>query len=508
VTVWVSSVSSILTLQYLEAAAMKPDHYPCSPAELWEHFYVISQVPRPSGSEQALRQVIVALAEQRGCQHRSDAFGNLVVYVPASSGREQAGVVIIQNHLDMVTVKASDKQHDFSVDPLQLEVIDGWLRADRTTLGADNGVGVAAALALLTATDLEHPPLELLFTVEEETGLYGASALDSSLLSGNRMLNLDTEDWGEFFIGCSGAKGWELRCQLAREPQSAATSESGWCVTIDGLSGGHSGIQIHEQSGNAIKLLGQWLVEAQQRVAGLAVTGFLGGTAHNVIPAEASLLFNCTEQGAAALRALNDELVHRWRSYLPAQDQALSLSLEPCPCKDSPLTPVAQQTLQQLLLLFPHGAQSYAREQSEELVELSINLAVVRLDAQGLFVESTLRYFNAAQALALEQQVLAIGGWLQAQVTPTIDYPGWEPRLDGFLLALGQEVYREMFGSDAAVKAIHAGLECGIIKGKLGDTDILSFGPTIRGAHSPTERLQIDTVEPFWNLLTALLRRL
>lgn len=487
---------------------MKPDDYPANPAELWDHFYLITQTPRPSGSEQALRQIIVTLAEQSGCQHRSDAFGNLVVYVPGSRGREREAAVIIQNHLDMVTVKASDKQHDFSADPLQLEVVDGWLRADRTTLGADNGVGVAAALALLTATELEHPPLELLFTVEEETGLYGASALDSRLLSGARMLNLDTEDWGEFFIGCSGAKGWQLRCQLAREPQPPQTPEPGWCVSIAGLSGGHSGIQIHEQCGNAIKLLGQWLLEAQRQVEGLAVTGFAGGTAHNVIPAEASLRFNCPEAGAAALRTLNDELAERWRSYLPAQDQALSLSLEPCPGADRQLTPAAQQTLQQFLLLFPHGAQSYARAQSDELVELSINLAVVRLDEDGLFVESTLRYFNAGQALALEQQVLAIGDWLEAEVTPTIDYPGWEPRLDGPLLALGQAVYRDMFGSEAAVKAIHAGLECGIIKGKLGDTDILSFGPTIRGAHSPTERLQIDTVEPFWNLLTALLRRL
>jgi dipeptidase D len=488
---------------------MKPGDFPTEPAELWRHFYDITQIPRPSGEEAALREHIIALAERRDCKWQTDSSGNLLVHVPASEGRGRDAAVIIQNHLDMVTVKTEDKAHDFSRDPLQLSVEDGWLKADRTTLGADNGLGCAAALALLTDASLEHPPLQLLFTVEEETGLYGASGLDAGMLDAPLMLNLDTEDWGELFVGCAGARGWIFRRPLERG--QARPGSAFWQLNLRGLSGGHSGIQIHHQLGNAIKLLGQWLGEAESESLELQVTGFEGGIAHNVIPREASVSFCCAEDSAAALQALNNTMLERWRSYLPAADHGMELEL----CEAEPAVPLAaadQALLQQLLLVFPHGARNYSLENPADLVDLSINMAVVRVDEAGLFLESTLRFFNEREAQALVQEVLAHARWLGAEVQDTVDYPGWQPDFDSPLLARTRALHEELFGSAPAVKAIHAGLECGILKNKLKsrapDVDIISFGPTIRGAHSPTERLDIATVAPFWKLLTGLLKRL
>jgi dipeptidase D len=482
---------------------MKPDNYPVEPAAIWKHFYQITQIPRPSGEEAALRSHIIKLAEQDGHDWKTDAAGNLVVYVAGSEGRGDDAPVIIQNHLDMVTVKTDDKGHDFSADALLLQVEDGWLLADRTTLGADNGLGCAAALGVMTESSLSHPPLELLFTVEEETGLYGASDFDASLLSGTRMLNLDTEDWGEVFVGCAGGRGWILRRGMERctEPGDGEY----WRLSLRGLAGGHSGIQIHQQLGNAIKLLGQWLIEA--RALDVQLCAFAGGVAHNVIPREASLEFHCRPDQQTQLEALTGRLLERWRSYLPAADADLELRLEPTEPALA-LTPAAQALFQQLIMVFPHGAISYNLEHPAELVDLSINLAILRLDASGLYLETTMRYFNEQQAQGLAQQVLAISDWLGAECEETINYPGWQPEFDNPLLAQTVALYAELFANPPAIKAIHAGLECGILKSKKSDMDIVSFGPTIRGAHSPRERLEIATVTPFWQLLTSLLERM
>ena len=294
-----------------------------------------------------------------------------------------------------------------------------------------------------------------------------------------------------------------MQRELERKP--AEPGMEGWQLNLRGLAGGHSGIQIHQQLGNAIKLLGQWLMEA--RTLGIRVAGFDGGTAHNVIPREGSVTFVSPAGSRPALQALNERMLQRWSGYLPEADAGIMLELQQADVA-MPLAPSAQAQLEQLLLLFPHGALSYNAEQPADLVDLSINLAVVRVDDRGLFLETTLRYFNRAEADGLAQQVQAAAEWLGCELEATIDYPGWLPDFESPLLALGQVVYRDLFGDQPAVKAIHAGLECGILKGKLPGCDILSFGPTIRGAHSPRERLQISTVAPFWRLLTGVLERL
>ena len=480
---------------------MKPRNYPVDPPQLWDHFYDITQIPRPSGAEAALREHIIRLAVAGGHDWRSDEAGNLLVSVAARGGLQDAEPVIIQNHLDMVTVKAADRDFDFDTDPLDLVVEGGWLRADRTTLGADNGVGCAAALALMTDPDVKHPPLELLFTVDEESGLHGALALDRGLLRGSRMLNLDTEEWLELYVGCAGGAGWEFRRAFATG--AAARDAQGWQISLSGLAGGHSGIQIHEQLGNAIKLLAQCLVG----VPGLQLAAADVGVAHNVIPREGSVTFACAPGAGQSLADGLARFREQVLAWLPPADHALQLELVAADV-DEVLGEEDSAVVLDLLAAMPHGALAYDRESPEELVELSINLALLRLTKGELFLESSYRFFNPDQSLHLQQSVLATARAFDLQVMDTVGYPGWEPRFDGELLALARELQLELFGVAPAVKAIHAGLECGIVKSKKPELDILSFGPTIRGAHSPAERLKIDTVAPFWRFLTELLARM
>ena len=480
---------------------MLPENFPCDPAHLWRHFYALTQIPRPSRQEAAVREYVLGQARDAGHSWRMDDEGNVVVTVPATPGFEPRGTVIIQNHLDMVTVKKADKEHDFSRDPLTLTVEEGWLRADRTTLGADNGVGCAAALALMTDPTVAHPPLELLFTVDEETGLGGALRLDASLLSGTRMLNLDTEEWQELYVGCTGGAGWQLSRDFATQPAPADARH--WQLAIGGLAGGHSGIQIHEQLGNAIKLL----VQCLHGLEGVQLAALDVGVAHNVIPREGSVSFACPAAAGEELAARVEQVRQQALSYLPEADSRLVFELRAaqagavCSAADS-------AALLDLLGAFPHGVQAYNLALGSALADLSINLAIARLRHGAFLLESSYRFFNEHQSLPLQHTVLALARAYGLKVKTVVGYPGWQPDLGSPLLAQGCALHEKLFGRAPAVKAIHAGLECGILKGKKPELDILSFGPTIRGAHSPTERLQIDTVKPFWQFLTALLAQM
>lgn len=476
---------------------MKPADYPTDPAQLWEHFFQLTQIPRPSGEEAAVRQYVIDQAERGGHPWRTDKRGNLVIAVAASAGREDRPTVIIQNHLDMVTVKTSDKAHDFHTQPLSLVIDAGWLQADRTSLGADNGMGCAAALALMTDETVQRPPLELLFTVDEETGLGGALNLDASLLSGSLMLNLDTEDWHELYVGCAGGGGWEMTRAFAMDTVPVGAQQ--WRLSLQGLAGGHSGIQIHQQLGNAIKLLAQSL----RGIDGLQLARLNAGVAHNVIPREGVVDFACPAGCAAQLPDCLRQLQGDWLAYLPAADAGLNLRLAPTSFEQV-LSVADSRSILDLVAALPHGAQAYNLDRPD-LVDLSINLAVLRLEQGDLFLESSFRFFNEAQSLPLQHAVLALADVFGLAVNPVVGYPGWQPDFDSPMLARAAALHEQIFGHRPAIKAIHAGLECGILKGKKPDMDILSFGPTIRGAHSPTERLEIETVAPFWQFLTALL---
>jgi len=353
----------------------------------------------------------------------------------------------------------------------------------------------------MTDPQVVHPPLELLFTVDEETGLGGALRLDPSLLTGTRMLNLDTEEWQELYVGCTGGGGWELKRSFVTELPPLGTQH--WTLLLKGLAGGHSGIQIHQQLGNAIKLLGQCL----QGLEGVQI-GFLDvGVAHNVIPREGRVDFACPEQVGEQLAAALELVKQQALAYLPAADGQLELVLQPVAI-DRVLPVSDSAAILDLLTAFPHGVQAYSLELGSALADLSINLALARLQQGEFFLESSYRFFNEGQRVPLQQSVLALARAFALTVKPVAGYPGWQPDLDSPLLAQGCALHERLFGIAPAVKAIHAGLECGILKGKKPDLDILSLRPTIRGAHSPTERLQIDTVEPFWQFLTELLAQM
>jgi dipeptidase D len=480
---------------------MKPQNYPDHPAHLWSHFYEISQIPRPSGEEARVRSYLTDLADAGGHSWQVDAAGNLLVQVAAAPGMEGRDSVLIQNHLDMVTVKRSDKEHDFSHDPLTLVVENGWLRADATTLGADNGVGCAAAAALMTDPEIAHPALELLFTVDEETGLHGALALDATMLTASRMLNLDTEDWNELYVGCAGGAGWEFTREFDVQPAQAESEF--WQLGLEGLAGGHSGIQIHEQLGNAIKILAQCV----QGLAGVRLAHADIGVAHNVIPREGIMTFACDAGLGEQLQDRLGQLRTEFLGYLPSSDAQLEFTL--VPAEPTPTLGAEDSCMVlDIIAAFPHGALAYNPQSPADLVDLSINLAILRLGAGELFVESSYRFFNEAQSEPLQSTVKALARAYGLTMSPVVGYPGWQPDFESALLGEAKALHLEMFEFVPEVKAIHAGLECGIVKGKKADLDILSFGPTIRGAHSPQERLQIDTVEPFWRFLTSLLARM
>ncbi|GAB3100750.1 aminoacyl-histidine dipeptidase [Aestuariicella hydrocarbonica] len=481
----------------------KPELYPTEPAQLWEHFYQFTQTPRISKQEEKICQYIQSLADEHGHPWIRDSVGNLVIYVPASPGFDGRPTVIIQNHVDMVTVKAEDKQHDFAHDGLDLIIEEGWLRADRTTLGADNGLGCAAALALMTSPDTQHPPLELLFTMDEETGLGGAINLDASLLSGTKLLNLDTEDWGELFVGCAGGRTWELTAPMKSEP--VPDDYCGLRLDLRGLAGGHSGIQIHQQLGNANKLIGQWLYRAEK--LDVRLCSMSGGVAHNVIPRSATLEVALPTERLTELTQLTQSLLERWKAYLPAADGQITLNTEAC-APEHMLCPLSHRSVRQALMALPHGAQSYNSDHPADLVDLSINLAVVNVSRQQMLIETSLRYFNAQEAEGLTETLLSLAETLHLTADETISYPGWQPDFDSDLLQHVKGIYQSMHNTTPEVKAIHAGLECGILLNKMEGVEAISFGPTIRGAHSPRERLDIATVQPFWALLLQVLKTL
>ncbi|MEJ2041858.1 MAG: beta-Ala-His dipeptidase [Reinekea sp.] len=481
---------------------MKPEQYPTEPKHIWEHFYQITQIPRPSGKESAMREYIIDLAAQQQLETRQDGAGNLVVYVPASPGCEQAETVAIQNHLDMVTVKTAETEHDFATDALKLRVDDGWLKATGTTLGADNGVGVAAALAVMTDDSVIHPALELVFTVEEETGLYGASGFDAAMLSARRLLNLDTEDWGELYIGCAGGYGYEASRQVM--PKLAKPGYKGWKLHLKGLSGGHSGVQIHEQLGNANKLLAEFLMEV--RDLHWQLKNFNGGVAHNVIPREASAIVLLSEEELPQWREKIDGACTRWLSFLPKADHELEMLFEPVELQHPLVVGSADtEAFLNLISIIPHGAQCYNLNQPADLVDLSCNTAVVELGNGELKIQASLRFFNEHQAYGLKQTFESIFDSFQLVYKVILDYPGWNPNFESPIVARTKALAEQQTGKTVAIKAIHAGLECGILLSKKPDMDVVSFGPTILGAHSPSERLSIETIEPFWTLLLALL---
>jgi dipeptidase D len=474
------------------------------PTAVWGHFDTILTIPRGSKNEERMRQRVVEVAERAGLDYDVDAAGNVVVRKPGTSGHEDAGTTVLQSHLDMVNEKNTDHKHDFATDPIIPQRAGEYLTADGTTLGSDNGIGVATMLAIMEATDLAHGPLECLFTIDEETGLTGALELDASLLKGRRLINLDSEEEGILYVGCAGGGESQLTIDLITEP--AASGSVTLAVALTGLKGGHSGCDIHLQRGNAIKLLSRLLWTAYLK-APFRLAGIEGGSAHNAIPREAfALLVVENELKHRVVSAIETDLTAVRAEYGQA-DPGMELSVE---TTDPPATVWSQstgQTVLSLLNALPHGVAAMSYD-IPDLVETSINLAKVEPAGGHVTVSLSSRSSIDSALESLRRQVRALGVLAGASVEEDTPYPGWKPNLESHLLEVAKAVHTQVAGHEPEVKAIHAGLECGILGQKAPGMVMISFGPVIEFPHSPDERVQIESVGRFYRLLTATLEQL
>jgi len=475
-----------------------------SPSSLWSHFDQLTTVPRPSKKEERVRAWVFDWARSHGFETREDPAGNIVVAVPATPGRERAPIVVIQSHLDMVCEKNKGVEHDFERDPIRTSIEDGWVVSEGTTLGADNGIGVAAAMAAATDTDVVHGPMELLFTVDEETGLTGAANLDPALVTGRTLFNLDSEDDGVLCVGCAGGADTCLTLPLKRE--GAVADRVPRRLVLSGLRGGHSGINIHENRGNAIRLLARLLEDAQQAGLEFALRDFSGGDKSNAIPreAEANLLLRSTDLAAW------DSHLERWAATLAVEldgiEPAARVALLPGDAGGEPLTREAALRLLRLLLALPHGVLAMSPA-IPGLVESSNNLASVRCEEHHATIVTSSRSSLAPALESIRASIRAAGELSGATWRVGDAYPGWQPNPNSPITELLRGAYRTVWGAEPSVSAVHAGLECGLLGERIPGMDMISFGPTITGAHSPDERVEIAAVERFWRALKIALDR-
>jgi dipeptidase D len=476
------------------------------PQRLWHHFYEISQIPRCSKHEEKVRDYVLAIANHNGLAYRTDSTGNLVVRADATEGCHTCPAVILQGHLDMVCEKEKGRQHNFEKDPVRLKRQDDWIGAEGTTLGADNGIGVAASLAVLESKDIVHGPIECLFTIDEETGLTGAMDLAEDMLEGRMLINMDTEEDGALYIGCAGGKDTELLVDLETEQLSSD------CVPVrlrvGGLQGGHSGIDIHQGRGNAIRLLIRFLWK-QARENHLRIASINGGSKHNAIPRDCDAVACLPQERLKALERAANHYAAIISDEYSLTDPEVSLAIDKKGFEKpvTVFTSAFQKRLLNLLYTVPNGVMSMS-QMVPDLVQTSNNLAIVETGASQLCVVTSQRSSMSSELEDISDTVCAIGDQAGARIRRGKGYPAWKPTLDSPLLNVATSVYKSLFDNAPEVKAVHAGLECGIIGDRFPGMDMISFGPTILGAHSPTERVQISTVEKFWDFLVALLRKL
>ena len=475
-----------------------------APQAVWRHFRTLCDTPRPSGHEATLVAKLEAWADGLGLAHDRDDFGNLRIRKPASPGHEAAPGVILQGHLDMVAQANAEHPHDFTRDPIATHVVDGWLQAEHTTLGADNGLGVAAALAVLEDDTLTHGPLEALFTLEEESSMGGALNLAEDWLEGDILLNLDSEDRGQVYIGCAGGADVVVDAQFPTRAVEAG--EALLRLSLSGLTGGHSGIDIDKGRGNANRLLVRalrWL-----EACGARLVDYQGGTLRNALPREAFATLAMPDEEVVAAQQRMVRLQQEWRDELAGVDDGLQLTLEPSTTDGSAaLGRDASRLLVNALHAAPCGVERMSTA-VPGVVETSNNLGVVSL-AEGRFhLCALVRSLRDSAGADLADRFAALFELIGARTRVENAYPGWTPAPESPLLARFCDLHRQRLGIEPAVKVIHAGLECGILGAKYPELAMISFGPLIRGAHSPDERVEIDSVEEFWGMLRALVEDL
>jgi dipeptidase D len=473
------------------------------PKEIWKHFDALAKVPRPSTREAAVSEYVLVQAGRSGLQVIQDKVGNMVIRKPAHAGREGAPMVMLQGHLDMVCEKNEGTIHNFDTDPIKIVRDGDWLKADGTTLGADNGVGVAAALAVMESKSIAHGPLEFVFTVDEESGLTGAAEFPSGVLKSQYYLNLDNEESGAICIGCAGGIKTIGRRKLGFRK---AKPNAAWRIKVSGLKGGHSGVDIHQGRGNALRILGgvlQTLLD--QHTAEIAEIN--GGSAQNAIPREASAIVLLDSRKGKELRSVVATAEAEYRADLGAFDAGLKIMVEKVPRPGKAMASTEGRRVVDLLVSIPHGVLAMNPD-VPGLTQNSTNLAIVSTKGQTVEIVTSQRSAIESSKWAAARMVSTVFRLAGFEVEHSGSYPGWKPEPTSDIVQKLQAVHEKIFGKSARLIAMHAGLECGVIGEKYPGMQMASFGPTIVDPHSPNERVQISTVEGFWNYLKAVLERL
>lgn len=472
------------------------------PLALWQYFFQISQIPHPSGHTDKIRKYLIDFGKGLGLETIVDEAGNVLIRKPATKGQTNRKAVILQAHMDMVPQKNSAVKHDFEADPLQLVVEADWLRATNTTLGADNGIGMAAMLAVLASTELSHGAIEALFTNDEETGMHGVFGLQQGLLQGDILLNLDSEDEGELFVGCAG--GIDADFSFFYKKIAMPEGDIALKVTVSGLLGGHSGIDIHLERANANKLLVRFLkIAIKEYDARLA--NIHGGSLRNAIPREAKAVITVPKEMLPEIKELIAETQDLFVQEFMGVEKNIKVNLEELESCDGIFPEVVQDDIVNGLFAAPNGVFRHM-PQMPEVVESSNNIASIRTETDRVLVKCLIRSSIESKKYELCSMLDSVFSLAGAKVEFLGGYPGWEPNFQSEILEELKVLYKRKYDVEPEVKVIHAGLECGIIGALEPHLDMVSFGPTIRFPHSPDEKVCISSVQRFWDFLLSALQ--
>lgn len=474
-----------------------------APAALWNHFADLNAVPRPSKKEERVIQFIKAFGEQLQLPTSVDDVGNVIIKKPATKGMEDRATVVIQSHLDMVHQKNADTVFDFDTQGIDMYVDGDWVKAKGTTLGADNGIGVASIMTLLSSADIPHPAIEALFTIDEETGMTGALSLKGGLLDGKILLNLDTEEDHELTIGCAGGVDVTANGTYAQE---APSGKNGFRIRVKGLTGGHSGAEIHLGRGNANKIMNRLLLQLSKEYnAGLAAVD--GGSLRNAIPRESVALIAVTDDHTAQVTAAVSDFNEVLKKEYQTTDPNLSITIEAAEAPQQVMEPAFRDKLLRAIYACPNGIYRMSPD-IQGLVQTSNNVARILIKEGTYVVMCLTRSAVDSEKMDLAQAIASAFEMINASVTYSGSYPGWEPKPDAPIIQIMSHLYQELFHESAHVNAVHAGLECGILGTNYPDMQMISFGPNIYGAHSPDERVQISSVQKYWHYLLETLKRI
>ncbi|MGE5418547.1 MAG: aminoacyl-histidine dipeptidase [Chloroflexota bacterium] len=475
------------------------------PSPIWHYFEVISRIPRLSKNEGKIRRYLLEFAEKEGLESKEDKVGNILITKPASPGMEARRTVVLQSHMDMVGEKNADHPHDWNSDPIIPDIKDGWVTARGTTLGADDGIGLAAQLAILTDKNLKAGKIECLFTVDEESGMTGAINLSSEFFTGRTLINLDSEDEGILFIGCAG--GLDTVGVMKYKSVPSGDGRIAFRISLTGLHGGHSGDEIHKGYGNSVKIMNRVLWNISNETD-LSLASFDGGNLRNAIPREAFATIVVNRSDSEFVKGWISDFCRTVSEEFGDMEKDLRCGLSEVPLPSEVMDKESQERFINLLGCCPHGVIAWSKEM-DNLVETSTNLASAKFE-QGNIIRIITTQRSSVEsskhnAASMVESCMRLAG---AEVTHSDGYPGWKPDLGSEILRITKDSYKRLFDKEPLVRAIHAGLECGLIYKKINKIDMISFGPTIKGAHTPDEMIEIRTAQMFWDLLVDVLKNI